>query len=518
MTRTKEVGKVEVLDPRSLAVATPEDRDRVVDLVRVAAIGVVVLGHWLLAVVVWEDGQLHGRNLLQVAPWARWATWLLQVMPLFFVVGGVANSASWASARRRSVGFPAWVHGRLDRLVRPVAALAITWTVALALAAALGADPAMLRTAARLVAMPVWFLAVYLAVVAVTPVMVALHQRFGLKVPIALAAAAGICDLASGPLAVPAVGWANFGFVWLFAHQLGFAWRDGGLERRRTAWLLAGVGVVGLVLLTGPLGYPTSMVGGPGERSNNTPPTVALLALTVAQTGVLILARRRLAAWAERPGIWRTVVTANAMAMTIYLWHLTALCVATLVLLATGLLPQPEPATAGWWSFRPPWLLALAAFLVPIVACAARVEARVRPAHSSRVGRGAILQSAAGVAAASAGLTAVSIGGFPVLGRPLVVPVLGLTLLMAGVVLVRGTLLRELRPRAQHRGAASLRGRGGPSARVQRRRGGPSPARSAPRPALRAGPRPFRRPQGERARPGSGAASCDAGRTRPAPG
>ena len=441
---------------QALADATPPDRDRVVDLVRVGAIAAVVVGHWLLAVVSWDGEGLSGRNLLQVAPWTRWATWLLQVMPLFFVVGGVANSASWASARRRAVGYPAWLHSRLDRLVRPVAGLAVTWSVGLVVAAAAGAAPGTLRTAARLVAMPIWFLAVYLAVVATTPLMVTLHERFGARAAVALVVAAGACDVLAGPGGMPAAGWANFGFVWLFAHQLGFWWRDGCLGGARTGAALAAGGFAALVVLTGPLGYPLSMVGGPGERSNTTPPTLALVALALAQTGLLVLVRRRLAAWAARPRVWRSVVAANGVAMTVYLWHLTALCLATLAFLPTGLLPQPEPASAAWWLLRPAWLLALAALLVPLVAAWSRVEARIRPPRVSGTRPGAVGQAFAGALVVAAGLTAMALGGFPVPGRPLVLPVLGLALPAIGVALVRDTLLRELRPRPAQ-GAASAR-------------------------------------------------------------
>ena len=40
-----------------LATATPDTRDRYVDLLRVISLGVVVVGHWLMAVVlVGRDG------------------------------------------------------------------------------------------------------------------------------------------------------------------------------------------------------------------------------------------------------------------------------------------------------------------------------------------------------------------------------------------------------------------------------------------------------------------------------
>ena len=46
---------------RDLAAATPASRNRVVDLLRAAAIVVVVLGHWLMAAVVVRDRELEAR-------------------------------------------------------------------------------------------------------------------------------------------------------------------------------------------------------------------------------------------------------------------------------------------------------------------------------------------------------------------------------------------------------------------------------------------------------------------------
>ncbi|WP_306514020.1 acyltransferase family protein [Janibacter hoylei] len=82
-----------------LAAATPDTRNRVVDLYRAVAIGVVVLGHWLMAAVVVRDGELAMANTLDLVPPLQGLTWVLQVMPLFFLVGGYANATSWRSAR-----------------------------------------------------------------------------------------------------------------------------------------------------------------------------------------------------------------------------------------------------------------------------------------------------------------------------------------------------------------------------------------------------------------------------------
>ena len=48
----------------------------------------VVLGHWLAVLVTWEDGTVTGENALNVVPDLWPLTWVFQVMPLFFFVGG----------------------------------------------------------------------------------------------------------------------------------------------------------------------------------------------------------------------------------------------------------------------------------------------------------------------------------------------------------------------------------------------------------------------------------------------
>ena len=102
-----------------VAAATPAERDRFADLVRVASILVVVAGHWLMAVVTWRDGRVEGGNALPLVPGLWLATWLLQVMPLFFFVGGLANLVSAG----RGGGWATFVRARAARLLRPTRAV-----------------------------------------------------------------------------------------------------------------------------------------------------------------------------------------------------------------------------------------------------------------------------------------------------------------------------------------------------------------------------------------------------------
>ncbi len=419
---------------RDLAAATPSTRDRYVDFLRVASLMVVMLGHWLMAVVVWADGRLHTANVLETTPSARWLTWIFQVMPVFFIVGGFSNSASLAAARRKGVTYGTWLGSRLRRLVRPVLAFAAVWTAAAAVMVATGVDPKGLRAGS--IAQPLWFLAVYVVVVALAPAMVALHARWGWGSVVGLGSAVLAVDVARWGYGVPMVGWLNLGLVWLFVHQLGVAWRAGSAatwsRSRRVAVLAAAAGMGTLVVLTTAFGYPGSMVGGvEGGRTNTFPPSFAIVALAVWQFGAVLALRPVVDRWLARPRVWTAVVAANGMAMTLYLWHLTALVIVTAAVLPAGLLPSPEAGTGAWWALRPVWVVLLAAALVPLVAVFARVEAAKMP--SSTVAGWRAVGAAAAITVAM-GLLARH--GFAAPGMPFGLPVVALGLLATGWWLV----------------------------------------------------------------------------------
>src|SRR5687767_6127415 len=84
-----------------LVAATPASRDRYVDFLRAASILVVVAGHWTIAVIHWRDGVIRSTSVIGKTPGVWLATWFLQVMPVFFFVGGYANLVAFESARRR---------------------------------------------------------------------------------------------------------------------------------------------------------------------------------------------------------------------------------------------------------------------------------------------------------------------------------------------------------------------------------------------------------------------------------
>ncbi|MGC9540554.1 acyltransferase family protein [Streptomyces sp. UG1] len=397
---------------RRLAEQTPAHRDRHVDLLRAVAIVAVVVGHWL-AVHVTYDGTLRGDSVLALVPWTRPFTWLFQVMPVFFLVGGFANAASLDSHHEQGGGASGWVLRRTDRLVRPTTALLAVLATGGLVARGFGADPDLIGTAVWLATIPLWFLTAYLAVIVLTPPMLALHRRYGLAVPIVLTALVGLGDAARMGLNIPYVGEGNFLFAWLAVHQIGFAWRDGRLpDRRGVALPLIGAGLVALVLLTVVGPYPVSMVGVAGQEIQNTaPPTLALLALATVQTGLALLLHAPARRWLRRLTPWTTVVAVNSVIMTLFLWHLTAAVLGVLALYPTGLLPQPQPGSPAWLALRIPWLLVLALILMVLVAVFGRIERRrgPRPGPGDATGVQAALLTLTGVAGVLAGLLGIAL-------------------------------------------------------------------------------------------------------------
>ncbi|MFJ7903425.1 acyltransferase [Streptomyces sp. NPDC096198] len=353
--------------PSELAAATPESRDRYADLLRAGSLGTVVLGHWLMAAVS-QDAAGHVRvgNLLALQPRLQVLTWFLQVMPVFFYVGGFVHARSCRSARRRGPGsYPVFLRARLRRLLRPTALFTAVWgAVALAVQLA-GADGGLLDIALRLVAQPLWFVGIYLAMAALTPPLLRLHERWGWGAFAALVAAAAAVDVLRFGLRVPGVEFLNFALVWLAVHQLGFLRADGMIRRPA---LLAGAGLTGAVLLVAYGPYPLSMVGMPGEKiSNMAPPTLALLCHGLWLVGAVELLRGPLTRLLRRPRVWRAVVTAGGVSMTAFLWHLTAMLGVYGALLAAGV-RIPDPGSAGWWLQVPLRIAAAAALTALLVA------------------------------------------------------------------------------------------------------------------------------------------------------
>lgn len=421
---------------------TPKNRDRYVDFLRALAACMVVSGHWLALMITFEDGSLGGQHILQFLPWTQWFTWGFQVMGMFFVVGGYANTASWDSARRRGEAYDTWVRGRAVRLLRPTTVFLAVGTLAAVGARLAGQDPDLVRQGAWLVSIAVWFLAVYVVVVGCVPAVVAAQRRWGLWFPAALTVVAGAFDaLRLGTmeqeLAVP-----NFLLVWLIIHQLGIAWREGAWARSRARpwWLLLG-GSGALILFTTVGPYSVSMVAVPDAPVQNTsPPTLALLALVIAQTGLALLLAPRIRRWLRHRVVWRAVIVLNGVIMSLFLWHMVAALGAALALYPTGMMPQPVLGSPEWWLLRVPWLLACGVVMVGLVLVFARFE-RPQQARRGPARRGlpvpldrvpAHAWVLVGTGAVCAGIFQITIAGFQGRG-PVGIPAAALLTYAAGL-------------------------------------------------------------------------------------
>src|SRR5437870_779772 len=112
----------------TLADATPATRDRYVDFLRALSIGVVLIGHCLRAMVIWHNGVLGGANALDAIPGIWVLTWILQVMPLFFFVGGFSNLVSWDSSVARGDGYRTFLLTRVERLMKPTLVFIGVWS------------------------------------------------------------------------------------------------------------------------------------------------------------------------------------------------------------------------------------------------------------------------------------------------------------------------------------------------------------------------------------------------------
>lgn len=359
-----------------IAAETPPDRNRVVDALRAGSILVVVFGHWLMAAVTVEDGHLVPGHLLELADWTHPLTWVLQVMPIFFIVGGYSNALSWRSARTKGTGYGGWLRARLRRLALPVVPVLLFWTAFGWLALRLGLEWETLQLASRVALVPTWFLAAYVVIVTLAPALLVMWERIGLwSIAVGLALA-GLCDFLSIARDLIPVGFLNYVFVWGTVHQLGYAWLDGKLDGACKRLALAAGGFAGTLALVWAGPYPVAMVGlDTAEVTNSYPPRVTLALLGMFQAGVVLLAEpalRRLLA-RERP--WQVVVGVNVQIMTLYLWHLTAMVMvigASMALGGFGL--GIEPLSWQWWLTRPLWFAVLGALTALLIAAFGRFE------------------------------------------------------------------------------------------------------------------------------------------------
>jgi peptidoglycan/LPS O-acetylase OafA/YrhL len=367
-----------------MAAQTPRERNRYVDFLRSVSILIVIIGHWLITTAYYVEGTLTSEHLFKIQPQTQWLTWLFQVMPIFFIVGGYSNAVSLESAHRKGVNYAGWLAVRLHRLVTPLLVLLTAWAAIAVIMHFFDVRPSVIQLASRASLIPTWFLAIYIMVVVLAPVTYKLWRRLGFASFWILVALAVLMDIAYFSLEVRWLGWSNYFWVWLAIHNLGFAWRDGRMGGVTQLLIYSALALLAMWLMVFHGPYPLAMVGSPDQiLSNTTPPKITLLALGIFQFGLLLAVENPMRRALMNLRLWTATVLINSMIMTIYLWHITVMIVFIgLLYLAGGTGLGLEPGTINWWFSRPLWMTILAVLLVPIALLLSPLERNPRSSES----------------------------------------------------------------------------------------------------------------------------------------
>ncbi|BCI53544.1 acetyltransferase [Mycolicibacterium litorale] len=323
---------------------TVRQRDRAVDVARLAALVVVMFGHCALLLATIDSGGVRIGNLLGAVPALAPVTWVVQVMPLFFLAGGAAG----AYGSRSGTPWGTWLFTRAQRLCRPVFWYLAVWVTALLLVRLLlgvqSADALGRESVALL-----WFLGVYLIALALVPSLT--HLRTGRTfavVVIALLAAAWAVDRIRFAVGTPESGIANFLLIWSIPVVIGVAYAR-RLISPRSALLVAVAALAAQCALVVTGAYEVALVVTGAEHvSNVSPPTLLLGLHCTWMSCAFVAVAAPIRRWADRPRVWRIVASGNAGAMTLYLWHIPAIAVAAFSLHAVGLDAYDVEASDFW--------------------------------------------------------------------------------------------------------------------------------------------------------------------------
>lgn len=304
-----------------VAAQTPPERDRAIDVIRIGALVGVVVGHTVMATSMISDDVLHWDNLLTTSTVFQAATWLFQIMPLFFFAGAAASMGSW----RPDVSWGQWLMKRCARLFRPVFYYLTFWAVTLtALRQIL--PPHVYDPVAGVSTQLLWFLGAYVLMLAAMPLLARITTAARLVAAVtAVYALVATVDI----VRLTVSGWQALGYVnisvWLIPGMFGVAYRRGLV--RPAALLSAAVAMFGVnvaLVAFGP--YSLSLVGIEGQRLGNmTPPSLLLAGHAIMMCCLIIAAIPAINRWAGHPRAWWLTAIGNSGAMTLYLWHMPAL-------------------------------------------------------------------------------------------------------------------------------------------------------------------------------------------------
>ncbi len=398
-----------------------DKRDLYSDLLRAFSLAMVVVGHWL---------ELITSHLKPLVAWTSWLTWVFQVIPIFFMVGGSLNAASWTRSQERGEAWAVWIRRRAQRLLTPLAPLVLLWLLLIPLLLVLGLPRDFVHAAALTAVVPAWFLGAYLAVVVFTPVTWALHRRFGVWVVFAMVAPIAVADLFVHR-GYAYAGDINVLLVWGAIHQIGYFWHDRYLRSSRVGGAAVALAALGaLLLLVNVGGYPISMVVVDADAPNNAaPPSLALLMLGLTQIGLCVAFRKALTRWMQKPSAQRVVGGVGRLTMTVFLWHMTAILLVAALAWTSGNWPEAPDINGSRWAVKPLWLLLIGVVLAGLVFVFRRVEdLPTREAlHPSR--RRAFL----GIALSLVGIAWIGLHGLDPSGVPLRISLGMVGVLFAGM-------------------------------------------------------------------------------------
>jgi Acyltransferase family len=152
--------------PAEVEASTPATRDRAIDLIRIASLVGVVLGHTIMATSTLRDDVFIWSNLLTASPVFQALTWVFQIMPLFFFAGVAACIDSWTPG----TSWGNWLMRRCTRLYRPVFYYLAFWGATL-VAVRMVLPEHVYEPVAGISIQLLWFLGAYVMVLAAVPLL-----------------------------------------------------------------------------------------------------------------------------------------------------------------------------------------------------------------------------------------------------------------------------------------------------------------------------------------------------------
>jgi hypothetical protein len=290
-------------------------------------------------------------------------------MPLFFIAGGAVNIGSY---ERSGENYSNWLWQRTRRLMKPTIIFLLVMSVVFSIITQLVSQDVTDALVSGVTG-PLWFLAVYIVITALTPLTSRWWQSSKINSAAVLLIGVACVDYLRLQV-LDALGVFNLVLAWVLVHQLGYWYRD-GISRTKAKMMVA-IGLSVNIAITQILNwYPTSLVGIPTEKfSNMAPPTIVLVMHSLVLCGLFVLLAPKLQVWVQRPRVAQATARAAMLAMTVYLWHMSVLVAWLTVIHGAGLdLPTRlennivVPDGISYWGWLLPSTVAFASILYSIV-------------------------------------------------------------------------------------------------------------------------------------------------------